>query len=94
MVKSFEKSSSDRRDVGSISSSGARQFEGTFFPKRKGPFSKNKKGTSLSIAKSWGAPAHSAPDPTSIYVRSSSKFDHFILYSCLDPNYFLGMLLS
>ena len=41
------------RDVGSISSlRGARHFEGTFFLKKKGIFSKGGKGTSLFIAKS------------------------------------------
>ena len=33
---------------------GARHFEGTFVLKKKGAFSKNKKGISLFIAKSWG----------------------------------------
>ena len=40
---------------------GARNFEGTLFLKRRGALSRNKKGTSLFIAKSWGARAPSAP---------------------------------
>ena len=40
---------------------GARHFERTFSLKRKGAFSKNKKGTSLFIAKSWGAHPASTP---------------------------------
>ena len=42
------------RDIGNISNlrGGARHFEGTFFHEKKGAFSKNKRGTSLFIAKS------------------------------------------
>ena len=40
---------------------GARHFEGTFFFRKRGHFLKIKMGTSLFIAKSWGARAPSAP---------------------------------
>ena len=47
------------RDVGSISNAGgARLFNGTVW--ENGVFFKNKKGTSLFIAKSWGLLALSA----------------------------------
>ena len=55
------------RDEGSISNlEGARHFKGTFSLRKKG-LSKNKKGTSLFIAKPWGTHAPSAPPvPTSM----------------------------
>ena len=65
------------RDVGSISNlggGGARHFEGTFFLKKKGPFSRNKKGTSLSNAKSWGGAR--APSAPGSYVYA---YDHVFL---------------
>ena len=40
---------------------GALHFKGTFFIRKRGHFLKIKKGTSLFIAKSWGAHAPSAP---------------------------------
>ena len=42
------------------SQTGGMTLQGNFFPKEKGPFSKNKKGTSLLIAKLGGC-APSAP---------------------------------
>ena len=46
-----------------ISNLGGHDTSRALFLKRKGAFSKNEKGTSLFIAKSWGAHAPSAPPP-------------------------------
>ena len=49
------------RDIGSISNLGGHDAPRALFSLEKGTFSKNKKGTSLFIAKSWGVRAPSAP---------------------------------
>ena len=55
------------RDVGSISNPGGTTLRGHFFLKKKGAFSRSKKGISLSIAKSWkGMCPQCPPVPTSI----------------------------
>ena len=62
------------RDVGSISNLGGTTLQGHFFLKKKGAFSTNKKGTSLFVAKSWGAHAPSAPPPvptSMVYILST-----------------------
>ena len=47
-----------------------RRFEGTFYFKKKGPFSKNKKGTPLFIAKSGGHVPPVPPVPTSMFENN------------------------
>ena len=56
------------RDVGSISDlGGGTTLRDHFFLKKKGAFSRNKKGTSLSIAKSSGGTCPQCPPvPTSM----------------------------
>ena len=55
------------RDVGSISNLEGQETSRELFLKKKGALSKNKKGTSSFIVKSWGARAPSAfPVPTSM----------------------------
>ena len=56
------------RDVGRISNLEARHFEGTFFLKKNGAFSKDKKGTSLLIAKPWRHMPPMPPVPTSMGI--------------------------
>ena len=55
----------DDRDVGSISNLGGKTLRGHFFLTKKETLSKNKKGPSLLIAKSWG---HVPPVPPGSYI--------------------------
>ena len=57
------------RDVGSISNLGGHDASRALVPLEKGALSRNKKGSSLFIAKSWGAHAPSAPG-SYVYVYS------------------------
>ena len=60
------------RDVGSISNLGVTTLRGHSFLKKKRAFSKNKKGTSLFIAKSWGRAL--TPVPSGSYVYESPNW--------------------
>ena len=53
---------------------GGATLRGHFFLKKKGAFSENKKGTSLFIAKSWGACAPSAPPVPHLCGLEDSEF--------------------
>ena len=54
------------------------------FPKKKGAFSRNKKGTSLSIAKSWGhvPPVPPPPVPTSMATGVQRDILGTRIFSC------------
>ena len=58
------------RDVGSVSNLEGHDTSRALLLKKKGVFSKNKKGTSLFIAKSWGHVPLVPPVPTSMWIST------------------------
>ena len=74
------------RDVRSISKLEGHDTSRALFLKKKGALSKNQKGTSLFIAKSWGgACAPSAPwflRLCSVTLKTSQRFDLFYQRFC------------
>ena len=57
-----------------------------FFLKNRGAFPKNKKGTSLFIAKSWGAPS-APPVPTSMKSNKQDQPGRLILLLSLKATF-------
>ena len=68
------------RDVGSISNLEGHHTSRALFLKKKGALFKNKRGTSLFIAKSGG---HVPPVPPGSYVYANKPYAQYMLISVL-----------